>query len=265
MVINFTSFFKRTALLPVILGCVLLPGLRAAQEPATGTAQQTPQDPAASTPPTAGQDPAAVPPPGTPAPDAQLEATIHPALPPNPSDLWLVPSESDRAARSLATYAPLVDGIRRYQAGQYATAIALLTQPSLAKTTLADYAGYYTGLSELRLGQVPAARRTFEQVLERKPQGYMSVAAAIGAAEAAEAVADYREAAHIYDRLADHKPAATEDVLSRLGRAALASGDRAKAAQAFLRVYYEFPLTDSAMAAAAQLTGLQDQITRSGY
>jgi hypothetical protein len=30
-------------------------------------------------------------------------------------------------------------------------------------------------------------------------------------------------------------------VLSRLGRAALAAGDRAKAAQAFLRVYYDFP------------------------
>ena len=29
----------------------------------------------------------------------QLSPTVHPAIPTNPSDLWLVPSESDRSAR----------------------------------------------------------------------------------------------------------------------------------------------------------------------
>jgi soluble lytic murein transglycosylase len=54
-------------------------------------------------------------------------------------------------------------------------------------------------------------------------------------------------------------------VLSALGRAALASGDRAKAAEAFLRVYYEYPLTDAGTTAASQLGTLQDLITRTGY
>ena len=57
----------------------------------------------------------------------------------------------------------------------------------------------------------------------------------------------------IYQRLADTKELVTDDVLSRLGRSALKLDDRKTAAQAYLRVYYEFPLTDAATAAASQL------------
>ena len=68
----------------------------------------------------------------------------------------------------------------------------------------------------------------------------------------------------IYERIADQKAAVNDDVLSRLGRAALAAGDRAKAAQAFLRVYYEFPLTDAATAAgvAARVAAGSDHAHR---
>src|SRR4029453_5431513 len=66
-------------------------------------------------------------------------------------------------------------------------------------------------------------------------------------------------------RLADDKRLVNEEVLSRLGRAALAAGDRKAAAGAYLRVYYEFPLTDAATAAASHLTTLEDQIVRTGY
>ena len=69
----------------------------------------------------------------------------------------------------------------------------------------------------------------------------------------------------MYERIADQKAAVNDEVLSRLGRAALAAGDRAKAAQAFRRVYYEFPLSDAATAAGAQLASLQDQIARPDY
>jgi soluble lytic murein transglycosylase len=69
----------------------------------------------------------------------------------------------------------------------------------------------------------------------------------------------------IYEGLTAEKGAVTEDVLTRLGHAALAAGDRKKAAEAFVRAYYEFPLTDSATIAGAQLPALQDQVTRTGY
>lgn len=66
-------------------------------------------------------------------------------------------------------------------------------------------------------------------------------------------------------RLAAEKTTVSEEILSRLGRTALAMGDRKKAAGAYLRVYYEFPLTDAATLAAPQIASLADQIERTGY
>lgn len=193
----------------------------------------------------------------------ELAPTLHPALPSNPTDLWLVPSASDRAARTLATYEPLVQGIARFQAGDYARAIPFFTRPGLTSSALADYALYYVGLSQLRQGQSSEARRTFESLLEKKPVGHVGIAAAMGAGEAAEASGDPAGAVKFYERIADHKGAVTEDVLYRLGRAALAAGDRKKAADALSRVYYEFPLTEAATLAGTQLPAVQDQIARS--
>ena len=42
-------------------------------------------------------------------------------------------------------------------------------------------------------------------------------------------------------------------------------GERRKTAEALLRIYYEFPLTDAAIAAAAELEPLRDLIVRQGY
>jgi soluble lytic murein transglycosylase len=198
-------------------------------------------------------------------PPAELAPTIHPALPSNASDLWLVPSENDRAARSTAMFNSLASGIKRFQEENYTAALTLFSTPGLAKTALADYAAYYKGLTQLRLGQLAEARRTLDGVIDRKAPGYVAIAAALAAGEAAESAGDFPAAIALYERVADQKAAVSDEVLSRLGRAALAAGDRAKAAQAFVRVYYEFPLSDAATAAAAQLASLQDQLTRTGY
>src|SRR5262245_44516736 len=45
----------------------------------------------------------------------QLAPTEHPALPANPSDYWYVPAVSDRAAKTIAIYEPLVAGVARYE------------------------------------------------------------------------------------------------------------------------------------------------------
>jgi len=195
----------------------------------------------------------------------QLAPTIHPALPSNPSDLWLVPSANDRASRSTAVFDPLATGAKRFQDGDYAGALLLVSRPSLAGTALGDYASYYAGLAQLRLGRSADARRTFDAIIDRKAPGYVTIAAGLAAGEAAEAAGDFPAAMRIYERIADHKASVSDEVLSRLGRAALAAGDRAKAAQAYVRLYYEFPLTDAATAAGQQLAALQDQITRTGY
>ena len=208
------------------------------------------------------QDPAGTAPPAV---TAQLGPTVHPTLPSNPSDLWLVPSESDRASRSAASFEPLVSGVKRFQDGDFAGALLLVSRPSLANTALADYASYYTGLAQLRLGRTADARRTFDAIIDRKPPGYVASAAGLAAGEAAEAAGDFPAALRIYERIASQKGSVTDDVLTRLARTALAAGDRAKAAQAYLRVYFEFPLTEAAITAGQQLATLQDQFARTSY
>jgi soluble lytic murein transglycosylase len=193
-----------------------------------------------------------------------LGPTDHPTLPRNESDLWLVPSVADRAARVTPAATTLAAAVKRYQDGDYAGALSTLSRlpPSAA---LDDYIDYYTGLAQLRLQKYPEAKKTFTAIAERKPQGAVSLLAALAHGEAAEAAGEYRDAVNIYQRLADTKGLVTDDVLTRLGRAALADGDRKTAAQAYVRLYYEFALTDAATAAASQLQSLQDQIVKSGY
>lgn len=201
----------------------------------------------------------------SPPPAPQLVPTVHPALSSSPSDLWLVPSASDRSSRSTAPFDPLTAGVKKFQDGNYQAALLQFATPSLAKTALADYATYYKGLTQLRLGQVAEARKTLDAVIDRKAPGYVSIAAGLASGEAAELAGDYAGALAVYDRIADQKAAVNEDLLSRLGRAALAAGDRTKAAQAFRRVYYEFPLSDAATAASAQLDSLLDKSAPKDY
>ncbi len=195
----------------------------------------------------------------------QLAPTAHAPVSERASDLWLVPSGGDPEAKTIALYKPLVEGVRQYQQGNYEAALPLVSNPSLASTPLAPYARYYQGLSQLRSSRVSDARATLDALAGSKPEGHLSVASRVAAGEAAEAAGDHATAIRIYEEVAREKASVIEDVLSRLGRAALAAGDRAKAAEAFLRVYYEFPLTDAATTAASRLTTLQDQIRRTGY
>ncbi len=195
----------------------------------------------------------------------QLAPTEHPPLPDRQSDLWLVPSAGDPAAKTATTYKSLADGARHYHDGNYEAALRVLSRPTLSGTALGDYAAYYEGLAQLRLARTAEARQILSALHGRKPAGYLSVAVPLALAEAAEGDGNHVEAVAIYERLAANKAALNEDVLSRVGRAALAAGDRRKAAEAFLRVYYEFPLTDAATTAASQLTTLQDLMSRRGY
>ncbi len=193
-----------------------------------------------------------------------LAPTEHPTLPRDESDLWLVPSVADRSARVSPTAATLAAAVRRYRDDDYAGALSTLSRlPS--SPALDDYIDYYTGLAQLRLQKYQDAKKTFTAIVDRKPQGAVSLMAALAQGETAEAAGEYRDAVNIYQRLADNKGLVTDEVLSRLGRNALAAGDRKTAAQAYVRLYYEFALTDAATAAASQLQSLQDQIVKSGY
>lgn len=194
-----------------------------------------------------------------------LTPTAHAALPDDPSDLWLVPTSGDRNSRDTARYEPLAEAVARYQEGEYDAALQLASRPALAKTPLGGYAAYYTGLAQLRLLRTDDARRTFDQLLARKPSGALALAVQLAAGEAAEAAADHQAAMAIYQRLAADTRTVSDEVLDRLGRTALAAGDRRRAAEAYVRLYYEYPLSTAGAGAPSQMEALADQITRRGY
>jgi soluble lytic murein transglycosylase len=203
----------------------------------------------------AGQAPAESAPVQTP----PLQPTLHAAVPENLDDYWFAPRPIDAAAPKNTA---LADAASAYGAGNYAGSLTAARQAVAAAGPLEPYAQLYIGLSELRLSQGSDADKALDAVLARKPDGYLSVAAIIGKAEAAELRADHTGAADLYEKLSTHKSVAPDEVLTRLARAARAAGDRKRAADAFQRVYYEFPLSDAASNARDALGSLQEFVVR---
>jgi len=180
-----------------------------------------------------------------------LLPTIHPSVPTDLSQIWLAP---DRSAVSAArTPSPIASVIKLQAGGEYTRAFAAATQAAAQQGALAQYASYYAAAAQLRLGQAAEARRAFQAILEQRPVGYLSEAAALGEAEADETLRDFGAAVSIYERLLKGRPSAIEDITLRLGRALKYRGDTEKAAETFVRVYYEYALTDAAIAAGTEL------------
>ena len=173
-----------------------------------------------------------------------LAPTNHPVLPSELSRLWLVPGKSNASAVTGA--ADFLAAMKVADKVDYARALPLLTKAANAQGPLGDYAGYYAALAQLRLGRFTEARALLQQLLARRPVGYIAEAATLASAETAEALHDYDEALEIYERLAATKTTAPEDLLMRLGTAARSAGDNRKAAEAFGHVLYDFPLSGAA-------------------
>ena len=108
----------------------------------------------------------------------------------------------------------------------------------------ATHAAYYAGVSELRLRRFEAARRRFAGL--KNTLGFVGEAAALGEAEAAHALGDFDDAADIYEDILDEAAVDVPAIWLSLANAALADGDRKRAAEAYLHLYYEFPLSEHA-------------------
>jgi soluble lytic murein transglycosylase len=195
----------------------------------------------------------------------QLRPTVHPPLPAVASDMWLVPAETPASSRAVTLYQPLTDAAAELAGANYESALSLAGRSSLVGSGLAGYASYYKGLAELRLHRGEDARKTFDALEDRKPSGYLSVAAPLAKAEALTLLGDYASALAAYETLTADKTIVNEQILAKQAEAARVLGDRRKTAEALLRIYYEFPLTDAAVAATAELDPLRDLIVRQGY
>ncbi len=185
-----------------------------------------------------------------------LKPTNHPRLPPDPTQYWLAPTSADgRVARS-ATMKDFAAAVKLEVDSNFAKALPIVSQPAQQQGPLGDYAIYYQGLAELKVGRPADAKSTFERLEARTPVGFLVEGAALRAAEANEALGDQGAALAIYERLSKTKTTAPDDVLMRMGRTAKATGNLDKAAEAYSRVVYELPFSDAAQAAAAELDHL---------
>ena len=179
-----------------------------------------------------------------------LTATMHPLIPPDPLELWLAPREESR--RGGPAVARFSAGVRLHAEERFKEALPLVTGVPRS-SPLADYATYYTGLTQARLSRLDQAEATLEALIARPLTGYLQEGARLAAGEIAEARGDHARAAEIYRTLAGDRPLNPSDVLMRLARALEAAGDRAGAAAAWARVYYEHPLATEAATAAHEL------------
>jgi soluble lytic murein transglycosylase len=186
--------------------------------------------------------------------EPMLRPTNHPRLPSELSQFWLAPANSG-GVRTLAM-SELATAVSLEVDGNFEKALPLLVQPAVQQGTLGQYAQYYQGFAELRLGRPADARRTFQTLASKNPAGFLVEAVALREAEVDEALGDQASALAIYERLAKAKTTAPDDVLLRLGRSARATGNTEKATEAFSRIVYEFPFSDLAPIAGSELETL---------
>ena len=188
-----------------------------------------------------------------------LASSAYPAVPADAAKLWLAP---DRAAKAGVTRAltGLAEGVRLLTDEQYQRALPLVTARGLADTPLADYASYFKGVILLREGRLDEAQNAFDELRAKEPVGYLAEAVRLRDAETAEARSDYQAAIGVYDDLLKAKPAGADNLVMAMAKAAEAAGDRERAARAYLRLYYDYPLSDLATAAGVELDRLRDVI-----
>lgn len=179
---------------------------------------------------------------------ASLTATAHPPVPSDSGDVWFAPAEAPRGSTTSA----FSRGVAELIANRPEAALPLLSQPP-ADPQLSGYQQYYRALALTRLGRQQEAASVLETLVQSAPQGYLSEAVLLRAGELAESTGDAANAAAHYATLSRAKTLTPDDVLLRLGRTRLAAGQRDAAAEAFARLYFEFPLSGLAATASSQL------------
>jgi soluble lytic murein transglycosylase len=188
---------------------------------------------------------------------ATLAPTAHPPVARDASQLWMAPAPSDRAkAAAHPALVHLQAALRFYADEKYDQALGRFSSAATAQSPLRTHAAYYAGVSELRLRRFEAARRRFAGL--KNTAGFVGEAAALGEAEAAHALGDFDAAAEIYEDILDEAAIDVPAIWLSLANAALADGDRTRAADAYLHLYYEFPFSEHAVHAEGPLQTLPE-------
>ena len=188
---------------------------------------------------------------------AEPSPTNHPPVAREASRLWMAPSAADRAtAAANPSFVHLQAALRYYADEKYDLALSRFLTAAKEDSPLRAHAEYYAAVSELRLRRFELARRRFAAL--KNTEGFVGEAAALGEAEAAQAMGDHDDAVEIYEDILEKPAVDAPAIWLSLANAALADGDRSRAAEAFLHVYYEFPLSEHAVQAEGPLQSLSE-------
>jgi soluble lytic murein transglycosylase len=189
-----------------------------------------------------------------------LRPTSHPPISRDLSALWLAPAPAD-VRRTTSQFPGLKAGIQALKDGRLIDAIKLLAPVAAtagsADEGLANYAAYQAAVADFGLENFEQARRRLKDLRDGPLRGYLVEAAALAEADVAEAQSDDSDALEIYEELARQKTADPAEIWMRLGHAAEATANRSQAAEAYARVYYEFPFGALAADALAELDRLR--------
>jgi soluble lytic murein transglycosylase len=188
---------------------------------------------------------------------APLSHTIHPPVARDASQLWMAPSTSDRTkAAAHPALVHLQAALRLYADEKYEQALGRFSAAATPTSPLRAYAAYYAGVCELRLHRFEAARRRFADL--KDTQGFVGEAAALGEADAAQALGQFGDAAKTYEHILKDAAVDVPAIWLSLATAAQADGDNQRAADAYLHLYYEFPLSEHAVQAEGPLQTLSE-------
>jgi soluble lytic murein transglycosylase len=172
-----------------------------------------------------------------------LTPTPHPPVPSSLERAWFVPAQSlppTDAERAL------VDGIAQIGAGAFDAALKLLADPRLATSPVAAWAAYYTGVAHLRAGRPAEAARALDTFAGAPALSVTSELGGRALSEAAEAAGDLPRSLAALAPLADRPTAFPDEVLKRLAEVASKAGEGGRARAAWLRLYYDHPLSPHA-------------------
>jgi tetratricopeptide (TPR) repeat protein len=137
-----------------------------------------------------------------------------------------------------------------------AAALPLVSAAALAKSDLAVYSRYFSGVALMRLDRLDEADAAFAHVIERNPIGQLPESALYRRAEIRQTRSDFAGAASIYQQLLERTSASPQIALVRLGVMASEAKDPARAIDAYRRVLREHPLSSEAAEAEKLLESL---------
>jgi soluble lytic murein transglycosylase len=169
------------------------------------------------------------------------------------SDLWLAPSSSEGAESS-----ELSRAVATLQMGRAEDALSVFVESS-NDPVLGGYARLYQGRAELALARVNEAALSARRVIDRSPGGALGEAALWLLADALESGERWVDAGNALQALIDTGTTDVSRAYLRLGRVAEKRKDLSAARAAYAKVYYEFPLTDSAAEAGQALDRFPSQ------